>query len=118
VSTTVNVSGSNFNQGQLYLSSISPSSGRVGTQVTLYGSGFTSFGNTVHFGNGGMANLSSTNGTMLFFNIPFTISGCDLNAGYGMVCPQFLQQVTPGTYPIYVSNVNGQTGTMYFTVTL
>lgn len=109
--------GSNYNQP--YLSSISPSSGRVGTQVVLYGSGFVTYGNnTVHFGNGGTMNLSSNNGTTIYYTIPSYISGCDITtSNYGTACPLYAQQVTPGTYPIYVSNGNGQTSTIYFTVT-
>jgi hypothetical protein len=106
------------NQGQPYLSSISPNSARVGTQVTLYGSGFSSYGNTVHFGNGGAMNLSAlSNGTMLYYTIPYTVSACDITSGYGVACPMYAQQITPGTYPIYVSNSYGQSSTMYFTVT-
>jgi hypothetical protein len=106
------------NQNQPYLSSISPNSARVGTQVTLYGSGFSSYGNTVHFGNGGTMSLSSfSNGTMLYYTIPYTVSACDITSGYGIACPMYAQQITPGTYPVYVSNANGQSSTIYFTVT-
>ena len=124
INASVNVSGNynyyynnyNYNNGQPYLSSISPNSGRIGTQVTLYGSGFMSYGNTVHFGNGGMMNLSSVNGTTIYYTIPSTVSGCDIQTS-GTFCPMYAQQITPGTYPVYVSNTNGQTSTMYFTVT-
>jgi peptidoglycan hydrolase-like protein with peptidoglycan-binding domain len=101
---------------QLVLSNLAPAVGRVGTLVTLTGTGFTYSGNTVHFGAGGTANLTSANnGTTLYFTIPAYISPCDTNQG--AVCAQYLQLVTPGTYPVYVSNAIGQTGTLYFTVT-
>jgi hypothetical protein len=117
-SATVNVSGSTYNQGQPNLSSISPNSGRVGTQVILYGSNFALYGsNTVHFGNGGTANLSSANGTTIYYTIPSAISGCDLVSGSGIACAMYAQMVTPGTYPVYVSDGYGQSGTLYFTVT-
>jgi Putative peptidoglycan binding domain len=119
VSATVNVSGSTYyNQGQLYLSSISPSSARIGTQVILYGSGFTTYGNTVHFGNGGMMNLVAlSSGTMLYFTIPYAVSACDITGSYGVACPTYAQQVTPGTYPVFVSNSYGQSNILYLTVT-
>src|SRR3989338_2165129 len=102
---------------QLVLSNLAPATGRVGTLVTLTGTGFAYTGNTVHFGVGGTANLtSSNNGTTLYFTIPAYVSPCDV-LGQGYVCAQYLQQVTPGTYPIYVSNARGQTGTLYFAVT-
>ena len=116
VSTTVNVSGSSY-QSKPYISTISPTSGRVGSSVTIYGSGFSGYGNTVHFGNGGKANLSSVNnGTAIYFTIPYSVSGCDLTTG-GAFCPMFAQQVTPGSYPVYVSNTFGQSSILYFTVT-
>jgi hypothetical protein len=29
----------------------------------------------------------------------------------------YAQQITPGTYPVYISNGYGQSNTLYFTVT-
>ena len=101
----------------LVLSNLAPGAGRVGTLVALTGTGFTYSGNTVHFGVGGTANLTSgNNGTTLYFTVPAYISPCDV-LGQGQVCAQYIQQVTPGTYPVYVSNALGQTGTINFTVT-
>jgi elongation factor G len=45
------------------ITSINPTQGQVGTQVTIYGSGFTQNNNTVHFGFGAIPNVSSYNGT-------------------------------------------------------
>lgn len=101
---------------QLALTNLAPAMGRIGTLVALTGTGFTLSGNTVHFGTGGTANLTSANnGTMLYFTIPAYISPCDIAQAYA--CAQYIQQVTPGTYPMYVSNAAGQTATLYFTVT-
>ncbi|MDO8552807.1 MAG: IPT/TIG domain-containing protein [bacterium] len=106
-----------YGSSQLALSNVTPATGRVGTLVTITGTGFTLSGNTVHFGTGGASNLtSSNNGTTLYFTIPAYLSPCDVVA-QGNMCPQYIQQVTPGSYPIYVSNAAGQTGTLYFTVT-
>ena len=117
VSASVNVSGNYYNnQLQPTLSSISPSSGRVGTQVVLYGSGFTPTGNVVHFGNGGTRDIAASNGgNTIYYIIPNYISPCNVSTS-GTYCPMYAQQITPGTYPIYVSNSYGQTSTLYYTV--
>jgi len=115
VSATVNVSGNSY-QSRPSISYLSPSSGRVGTSVAIYGSGFSSYGNTVRFGNGGATNLSSiNNGTVLYYTIPYSVSPCDVASG--TVCPMYAQAITPGTYPISVSNAYGQSSTVNFTVT-
>lgn len=104
------------NYDQPYLSSISPDSARVGRQVTLYGSDFTSRDNTVHFGVGGERYVSSSNnGTRIRFTIPSYVSACDVTGG-GSYCSRYSQRVTPGRYAVYVSNSNGRTRTIYFTV--
>lgn len=120
-SATVSVTVPNYIYGgysnPISLYSISPNSARTGTQVILYGSGFTGYGNTVHFGVGGTMNFSSSNGTAIYYTIPYTVSGCDINNGYGVVCPMYAQQITPGTYPVYVTNSYGQSsGIVYFSV--
>ena len=113
-SATVNVT-TGGGTGALSLTSINPSSARVGTYVTLYGNGFTSFGNDVHFGFGGTKNLSS-NGTTISFTIPSWVSPCDFfQSGYACGAPA--TQVVPGVYPIYVTNSAGATNVINFTVT-
>jgi len=102
--------------GALSLNSLTPMQGAVGTTVTLNGSGFTSTDNVVHFGIGGSRNVSSTNsGTQISYLIPTYISACDLiQPGY--FCGAPTQTVTPGVYPIYVTNSTGATNVLYFTV--
>jgi len=114
-SATVVVSGSG--SGQITLTSISPSSGRVGTQVVLQGSGFTTYDNTVHFGIGGTQHLISQNGSQIYFTIPAYLSPCDV-ATSGTYCATYAQQVTPGQYQVYVQNALGQTSQQTFTVTI
>ena len=116
-SVTTNVIVSSVSTAQPILNSLSPALGRVGTLVVLNGSGFTVSGNTAHFGVGGAQNLtSSNNGTTLYFTVPAYISPCDVLPA-GSVCAQYIQQVTPGTYPISVRNANGQSQVLNFTVT-
>ncbi len=86
---------------------VNPTSGSVGTSVTVYGTGFSYSGNTVRFGSATIANISSYNGTSLTFTVPTYLSGT-----YGS------SVVTPGTYSISVSNSSGYTSNaVSFTVT-
>ena len=112
--TTVNIS--NTASSNLTLSYLAPSMGPVGTTIQIQGNGFTAYDNTVHFGGGGSMHLPSyNNGQTITFTIPQTISGCDLQTP-GMVCSMMAMLVTPGTYPVYVTNINGSTNTIYYTV--
>lgn len=113
-SATVVVSGSG--SSQVSLNNISPTSGRVGTQIQLNGSGFTSYENTVHFGVGGTQHLPSYNGTTIYYTVPQYVSPCDVITA-GQYCATYAQQVTPGAYQIYVTNANGTTNQLTFTVT-
>lgn len=106
--------GGGSGSGNTTLSSISPSQGQAGVQIVIQGTGFTSADNTVHFGIGGTRNLVSTDGgTKVFYTIPHFISPCDLIVG---TCSASATQVTPGTYPIFVSSSLGSTGANNFTV--
>lgn len=119
-SATVVVGGSGNNCGYNYcgaptITSISQTQGPVGTQITITGTGFTS-SNVVHFGVGGSMSVPSyNNGTTIYYTIPSSVSACDVIQTFA-VCTMMVQQVTAGSYPIYVSNANGQTSTVYFTV--
>jgi hypothetical protein len=85
---------------------LSPAQGAVGIAVTVYGTGFSPTGNTVHFGPGIIANLNSGDGQSVSFTIPSQLSG------YGS------QIVTLSTYQVSVTNASGYTtNTMPFTVT-
>lgn len=110
---TVNVSGSST--GSLTITSITPSTGRVGTQIAIQGSGFSLYDNAVHFGSGGTMHVPSYNGTTIYYTVPQYLSPCDLSQS--TVCPMYLQLVTPGTYPISVTTGSGTSNTQNFTVT-
>ncbi len=114
-SVTVSVSGTNT--GGLSISSITPTQGRIGTQITIQGSGFSAYDNTVRFGSGGTMHVPSYNGTTIYYTVPQYLSPCDVTASSG-VCAQYLQIVTPGTtYPLSVSNGSATSNTVNFTVT-
>jgi hypothetical protein len=99
---TVSVTGSGT-QGNVTLSSLAPNAGSIGSQVTVYGSGFT-FANTIHFGIGAITNAYSANGTTLVFTVPSYLSPYCTS---GIACPMYVQQVTPGTYNVSIENQNG-----------
>lgn len=113
-SATVYVTGTGTT-GNVTLNSISPTSGRVGTQIMLTGSGFTG-DNTIRFGSGGVMHVPSQSGTYLYYTVPSYLSPCDVTP-QGGVCAQYVQQVTPGSYQLYVTNAQGTSQTLTFTVT-
>ena len=86
--------------------SLSPQSGAVGTSITVYGYGFSTTGNTVHFGNGIITGLVSPDGRGVSFTVPSQLSG------YGS------QTTSLGTYNLYVTNAQGvSSNIMPFVVT-
>ncbi len=99
----------------VFVQGLNPSGAPVGASVTITGTGFSATGNNVHFGVGGIANVSSSDGTHLTFQVPSNVGPCDLLAP-GSPCALFLQQVTPGSYPVLVSNNNGTSNTLTFVV--
>jgi peptidoglycan hydrolase-like protein with peptidoglycan-binding domain len=127
-SLTVTVSGvGSTSYTAPFISSISPSSGRVGTQVVIYGRGFNSnivciaypcnnySSNTINFGLSIIPNAYSADGTSLTFTIPaYTNSACQYSTP-ACVIPQY--QILPGTYPVFVTNSNGISNVMNFSVT-
>lgn len=115
-SATVNVTGTG-SYGNVTLTSISPMSGRVGTQIVLTGSGFNPLDNTVRFGIGGTQHVPSFNsGTTIYYTVPSFVSPCDV-ATFGNICAQNIQQVLPGLIQVYVTNSAGTTNTLTFQVT-
>ena len=96
------------------ITSISPTSGAVGSQVTLYGSNFTSTNNTVNFGSGALPALSSSNNSSLTFNVPSSLNLACYYSNPPCLAPSY--QVTPGPYAVSVTNANGTSNSVNFTV--
>lgn len=97
---------------------LTPSSGRIGTDVTITGTGFLPTANTIKFGGHDFPYNSSNNGTTLTFTIPSYILPpiCDLTRN--MPCPQSQPTpVFPGPADITVTNANGTSNEVEFTVT-
>lgn len=111
-SATVYVSGTGAN-GVVSVTSMTPTTGPVGTQITITGTGFDAYNNTVHFGNGGTMHVPAYNG-VIYYTVPSYLSPCDVSGGG--VCAQYLQQVTPGSYPVYVTTPSGSSGATNFQV--
>ena len=114
-----------------YINSINPTSGTVGSTVTIMGSGFSAIGNTVFFSGGAIQNvpaftLPSYNNGIVCQNYPnctaqqqmtFTVpSSVAPYCQPGYACAQYMRLVTPGTYPVYVTNSAGTSNTYNFTV--
>ena len=88
------------------ISSLSASSGAVGSSITIFGRGFSTNGNVVHFGQGTITGLSSIDGTSITFTVPTSFSG------YGY------ESIGLGVYNISVTNASGYTtATIPFTIT-
>ena len=112
ISFTVNISPA--------ISSLSPTSGPIGTTVTITGSGFTPTGNKVKFGNSGSENnpsysLNSPDGKTLVFTVPSTNYYACLYTQ--PVCYVVQVLISPGAYAVSVINGNGQSNEASFKVT-
>ena len=128
-SITFTVTSAETQKNTVSIQSISPASGPTGTEVTLAGR-FLSDTNIVHFGAGaiGPVNITSSIAVacttdpscvpgirqVIVFTLPQSVGP---NCKAGMMCPMYMQLITPGTYKVYVENENGTTNTVDFTVT-
>ncbi len=100
----------------LSIYSISPTSGVVGSTVTLYGSGFTN-DNTILFGGGAVPHVYAQNSAMLTFTVPSTLApACTFSNPPCMMQQVPVMLTQPGNYPVSVSNQNGTSNSLNFTV--
>jgi uncharacterized protein YukE len=103
----------------LSVSNLQPSSGLVGAQVTIVGSGFTQTGNKVRFGNTNSEqnpsyNLNSYDGRTITFTVPSSNYFACLYSYPSCYIAQVLVQA--GTYPVSVTNANGTSNSVNFTI--
>jgi hypothetical protein len=97
------------------ISGLNPSSGYVGTTVTITGSGFTTTGNTINFDIYTFPYVvAGNNGTTLTFTVPATIYYNNCPAG--SLCPNMVRSTTGGNYNVSVTNTNGTSNAAIFTV--
>lgn len=116
-SNTVSMTIANTASKTPTISSLSPSSGRVNTTVTISGTKFTATGNQVSFGKETIRNLtSSEGGTKISFKVPQLINSCT-NQAPDTFCTQSFIQVEPGRYSVFVQNANGKSNAVSFEVT-
>jgi hypothetical protein len=125
-----NGEGGGSNSGSTYqfpplitptISSLNPTSGPVGSQVTIHGSGFSTSTNTIYFGSKWIQSGSS-DGTTLVFVVPDTTSGASSDCGYkGADCTALDNSGTPTSsntnVSVSVNNGNGTSNSVTFTVT-
>ncbi len=95
------------------VSSLSPVSGAAGSQVTIIGTGFTSTNNTVTFAGNPITGLNS-NGTSLTFTVPSAINPSCYYSTPQCLAPAVIIQ--PGAYDVTVTNANGASNVVNFTV--
>jgi hypothetical protein len=103
----------------LAVAALSPTSGSVGTDVTITGYGFTLSNNTVRFGAGYINSLNSADRVTLHFTVPDGLNLCpptDAHSRAVAPCPGAYPRVTPGSYSVSVLNANGGSNGLPFTV--
>ena len=115
ITVQVNNSNNNSGNGTPSISYITPTSGSIGTQITIYGTGFSG-DNTVHFGSGGIAHVTSASGNYIYFTVPSSLTPCTVQTNGNTGCPQYAQQVTPGQYSVYVTTNGLNSNSLTFTV--
>jgi uncharacterized repeat protein (TIGR02543 family) len=94
------------------ITSLNPSSGSIGTEVTIAGSGFGSSAQVLMNGLVAESNAFIGNGSILFA-IPSSLAP---NCVAGQACPEFMEVVQPGTYQVAVLTNNGTSNSLNFTV--
>ena len=105
------------------INSIFPTSGPVGTLVTITGTGFTTTDNVINFGSGVVANtvgltssmlFNSSNGTSISFRIPASVApACRYSTP---ACALALPSISLGTYGVSVTANSKTSNSFNFTV--
>lgn len=121
---TINVSSGTSTSINPTISSLSQYSGPVGTKVVIYGSGFATGpqattnsitvkvreDNKINFSSYPVVSVTSLDGTSLTFSVPTQSTPiCDED-----MCNSL--RIEPGTYPITITNANGTSNQVSFTV--
>lgn len=105
-----------FSPKSVFISKISPSFGKIGDRVTIYGSGFDSEVNYIKFGPGFIqGRFPSPDGKRIQFLVPSELSAC--NPLKEEICIQIAHSVQPNvTYYVSVINNNGTSNPEKFEV--
>jgi hypothetical protein len=95
------------------IAAFSPTSGSIGTLVTILGANFTPTDNVIHFrGEQDSFDAGSPVGSENGTSLQFRITTCP---SYQPQCPG--RYVSPGVYKVTVTNVNGASNEATFTLT-
>ncbi len=105
--------GTVSNKNAPLITLLTPSSGSAGNSITVTGARFTPANNSIRFGGYVVGNVVSNDSIHISFSIPTRVSSC-----LGSGCTTSSSTVVaPGVYPIVVSNTNGTSNLVTFTVT-
>lgn len=94
------------------ITALSPTQGPVGTQVKLMGTGLTSDTSVRFEGN---LIPHTFDGTSISFTVPQMVPNTCF--GTSIMCAAAEMNIVPGNYTVSVSNVNGRSNVLTFTVT-
>ncbi len=116
-SVNFTVLGANDIAPKIEITALSPSSGSIGTEVVIRGTGLNAGNDEIYFGGSLVSRISGTIneefGT-LRFRVPADITACGV--GGQNLCRIASRPVTPGTYEVAVVNRNGTSNRVNFTV--
>ena len=123
---TIKVTGSNStntNTGStvsssVHITSLTSSSGVIGSMLSINGTGFTSNENNIYFSgatSGYLQNTYSPSGTTITFPVPSELYGCT-NVSGGIINCTSTQDTQLGKYTISVLNNNGMSNTIPFEI--
>lgn len=112
---------------QVIIESIAPSSGSLGTEVAIQGSGFTLDNNDIGFAhkdinfqgsNTAFINdVTSPDGKTLRFTLPYLLGACAISkVPPNAACPDIGLVLSKGDTQIFVVNKNGTSNRVAFTV--
>ncbi len=102
--------------GPISLSSLNPTSGKIGQEVVIYGQGINVGDDKIYFGNSIVPQYTTTSAdvvNVLRFKVPGSLTSCSSSSSD--TC--YVVPVTPGSYNITVKNSRGTSNTLSFTVT-
>lgn len=99
------------------ITSISPTSGPVGTVVTVTGGGLALNTLAIYFGSGELIEGANFNPTSLTFVVPSEIPLCPPIASAVTGCTTPPMQVSTGTYQVSIAWGNSRSNSLPFTVT-
>ncbi|MEZ5293363.1 MAG: IPT/TIG domain-containing protein [Vicinamibacterales bacterium] len=97
------------------VATMTPTSGPVGTTVTITGAGFERRNNTATFGQGYIRQLDSTDGATITFTVPDGLDLCPPDTT--TPCAGAVPRTKPGDYVVAVMIDGKKSNALTFTVT-